>query len=179
MFKNQSEIEARKKWTFSPHGAVGYIRTNDTSNVTNRSGYRCFTSELHFKVPTPYGLINITEHINHTLKKSSVIDGLCYVGAMHITAGIYVNDAESGLLHDISKWIENLAPFNLDYKHHQTGEDNGDAHLKSFLTNHQIVVPITNSELDFGTWQQVFYAEYDGMREKRIMVKVCGLVAEV
>ena len=96
---------------------------------------------------------------------------------MHITAGIYINDAESGLLSDIAKWIENLAPYGEDYTHHQTGEDNGDAHLKSYLTNHALTAPITRGKLDFGTWQQIFYAEFDGRREKRILVKITGLGA--
>jgi secondary thiamine-phosphate synthase enzyme len=94
---------------------------------------------------------------------------------MHITAGIYVNDAEIGLLNDIAKWIEALAPYGRDYQHHQTGEDNGDAHLKSFLTNHSITAPITRGKLDFGQWQQIFYAEFDGVRNKRILVKAIGL----
>jgi secondary thiamine-phosphate synthase enzyme len=94
---------------------------------------------------------------------------------MHITAGIYVNDAESGLLSDISKWLENLAPFGLDYRHHQTGEDNADAHLKSYLTNHSLTAPVTKGKLDFGTWQQIFYTEFDGQRQKRILVKIIGV----
>ena len=94
---------------------------------------------------------------------------------MHITSGVYVNDAESGLLQDIAGWIEGLAPFGRDYRHHQTGEDNADAHLKSFLTNHALTAPITDGRLDFGTWQQIFYAEYDGRRPKRILVKVMGI----
>ncbi len=97
---------------------------------------------------------------------------------MHITAGIYVNDAESGLLRDISSWLENLAPYGKPYRHHLTGEDNGDAHLKSFLTNHEILVPVTHGKFDFGTWQQIFYAEYDGRRDKRILVKIMGLGKE-
>jgi secondary thiamine-phosphate synthase enzyme len=94
---------------------------------------------------------------------------------MHITTGVYVNDAEPGLLTDIAKWLENLAPFGLPYKHHDTGEDNCDAHLKSFLTNHFLTAPVTKGQLDFGTWQRIFYAEYDGLRAKRIVVKVTGI----
>ncbi|MGZ3707697.1 MAG: secondary thiamine-phosphate synthase enzyme YjbQ, partial [Bdellovibrionota bacterium] len=102
-------------------------------------------------------------------------DGLCFVSAMHITAGVYVNDAESGLLGDIAEWIEKLAPFGKDYRHHLTGEDNGDAHLKSYLTNHCLTAPVTGGKLDFGTWQQIFYAEFDGERAKRILIKVLGI----
>jgi secondary thiamine-phosphate synthase enzyme len=98
---------------------------------------------------------------------------------MHITAGVYINDAESGLLKDISSWIEKLAPFGLPYLHHQTGEDNADAHLKSYLTNHALTAPVTKGRLDFGTWQQIFYAEFDGLREKRILVKVTGLAGDL
>jgi secondary thiamine-phosphate synthase enzyme len=97
---------------------------------------------------------------------------------MHITAGVYINDAESGLLGDIAEWIEGLAPYGEDYRHHHTGEDNGDAHLKSYLTHPSLTAPITNGKLDFGTWQQIFYAEFDGRRTKRILVKVTGLRAE-
>ena len=93
---------------------------------------------------------------------------------MDKSIGIYVNDAESGLLNDISKWLENLAPYGLDYKHHQTGEDNGDAQLKSYITNHSLTAPITKGCLDFGTWQQIFYAEFDGLRKKRVIVKIIG-----
>jgi secondary thiamine-phosphate synthase enzyme len=93
---------------------------------------------------------------------------------MHITAGVYVNDAESGLLRDIARWIEGLAPFGEDYEHHQTGEDNADAHLKSYLTNHSLIAPVTRGRLDFGTWQQIFYAEFDGKRPKRVLIKITG-----
>jgi secondary thiamine-phosphate synthase enzyme len=93
---------------------------------------------------------------------------------MHITAGVYVNDNESGLIEDIEKWLEVLAPARPDYKHHHTGEDNGDAHLKSMLVHHEVIVPITNGQLDLGAWQRIFYAEFDGQREKRVIVKVMG-----
>lgn len=96
------------------------------------------------------------------------------VSAMHITAGIYVNDAENGLISDIDKWLEELAPFNMNYNHHYTGETNGDSHLKSLLIGHEVIVPITNGHLDFGTWQQIYYAEFDGQRKKRVIVKVMG-----
>jgi secondary thiamine-phosphate synthase enzyme len=128
-------------------------------------------------LPKRYALVNITDLVEGCLGRAGVVDGLCFVSAMHITAGVYVNDAEGGLLKDISNWIEGLAPFGKNYRHHQTGEDNGDAHLKSYLTNHSLTAPVTSGKLDFGTWQQIFYAEFDGQREKRILVKIQGLRA--
>lgn len=108
------------------------------------------------------------------MQKSGVREGLVLVSAMHITAGVYVNDNEPGLIEDIDKWLEELAPFRSDYRHHQTGEDNGDSHLKALLVHHQVILPVTNGRLDLGTWQRVFYAEFDGQREKRVLVKVFG-----
>jgi secondary thiamine-phosphate synthase enzyme len=93
---------------------------------------------------------------------------------MHITAGVYVNDAESGLISDIEEWLDKLAPFKSDYRHHTTGETNGDAHLKSLLVHHEVIVPITKGKLDFGPWQQIYYAEFDGQRRKRVIVKAIG-----
>jgi secondary thiamine-phosphate synthase enzyme len=118
--------------------------------------------------------INITQNVQETLVKSGINEGMILVSAMHITAGVFVNDAELGLIADIDDWLEDLAPFNADYRHHLTGEDNGDAHLKNLLVHHQVVIPITNGKLDFGPWQQVYYAEFDGRRRKRIIIKVMG-----
>ncbi len=118
--------------------------------------------------------INITRDVEQALYESGINDGMILVSAMHITAGIYVNDAESGLIQDIEKWLEDIAPYNINYKHHQTGETNGDAHLKSLVIGHEIIVPVTNGRLDFGTWQQIYYAEFDGQRDKRILIKVMG-----
>ena len=118
--------------------------------------------------------VHITPQVEAALKKSGIREGIILVSAMHITAGVYVNDNESGLIEDIDKWLEQLAPFNEDYRHHQTGEDNGDSHLKSILVHHQVIVPVTNGRLDLGTWQRVFYAEFDGQRNKRILIKVMG-----
>lgn len=101
-------------------------------------------------------------------------EGFVLVSAMHITAGVYVNDAEPGLIADIDQWLENLAPFRSDYMHHATGETNGDAHLKSMLVHHEVIVPITEGSLDLGPWQQIYYAEFDGRRRKRVIVKVMG-----
>ncbi|MCM2280058.1 MAG: secondary thiamine-phosphate synthase enzyme YjbQ [Oligoflexia bacterium] len=126
-------------------------------------------------MPERYALVNITERVEEVIARSGILDGSCLVSAMHITAGIYVNDAESGLLGDIGEWLESLAPYGRDYRHHRTGEDNGDAHLKSFLTNHALTAPITRGKLDFGIWQRIFYAEFDGRRAKRIVVKVMGI----
>lgn len=139
------------------------------------SGQIHHTEYLHVNTPSRYALVNITDLVEEVLFRSKIQDGLCFVSAMHITAGVYINDAESGLLHDIAKWIENLAPFGENYRHHQTGEDNGDAHLKSYLTNHALTAPITKGRLDFGTWQQIFYAEFDGNRNKRILIKIMGI----
>ncbi|MFB3812841.1 MAG: secondary thiamine-phosphate synthase enzyme YjbQ [Terriglobales bacterium] len=118
--------------------------------------------------------VHITPQVEAIVRKSGVKEGMALVSAMHITAGVYVNDNESGLIEDIDRWLEHLAPTRPDYRHHQTGEDNADAHLKSMLVHHQVVVPITNGRLDLGPWQRIFYAEFDGQRDKRLIVKVMG-----
>ena len=118
--------------------------------------------------------INMTDKVEDALAKSGVEEGMALVSAMHITAGIYVNDAESGLIQDIDDWLDELAPKGPDYRHHRTGEVNGDAHLKSLLVHHQVVVPITEGRLDLGPWQQIYYAEFDGCRRKRVIIKVVG-----
>ncbi|MDP8240809.1 MAG: secondary thiamine-phosphate synthase enzyme YjbQ [Candidatus Hatepunaea meridiana] len=116
---------------------------------------------------------NITEDVADVVAESGVSEGMVLVSAMHITAGVWINDAEQGLLQDIDEWLEKLAPF-ADYQHHRTGETNGDAHLKNLLVHHQVILPITNGSLDMGPWQQVYYAEFDGMRPKRLIIKVMG-----
>jgi secondary thiamine-phosphate synthase enzyme len=113
--------------------------------------------------------VHITPQVEEIVGKSKVKEGMVLVSAMHITAGVYVNDNESGLIEDIDQWLEKLAPFRKDYKHHETGEDNGDSHLKALLIHHEVIVPITA-----GTWQRIFYAEFDGQRDKRVIVKVMG-----
>lgn len=118
--------------------------------------------------------INITPDVEKALRKSGVKEGMILVSAMHITAGVWVNDAESGLLHDIDDWLEELAPYKEDYRHHRTGEQNGDAHLKNLLVHHQVIIPVTDGKCDFGPWQQVYYAEFDGKRRKRVIIKVMG-----
>jgi secondary thiamine-phosphate synthase enzyme len=119
-------------------------------------------------------LLQLTEPVRSFVKRSGIKDGLCLVSAMHITAGVFVNDDEPGLHKDIWKWLEGIAPAG-DYEHHQTGEDNGDAHLKSLLVHHEVTVPITDGDLDLGPWQRIFYAEFDGQRPKRIILKALGV----
>ncbi len=132
------------------------------------------TEYLKFHTKTKRAYVHITPQVEAILKKSGVRDGMVLVSAMHITAGVYVNDNENGLIEDIDQWLEGLAPFKPDYRHHQTGEDNGDSHLKALLIHHEVIVPVTNGKLDFGTWQRIFYAEFDGQREKRVIVKIMG-----
>ena len=132
------------------------------------------TEYLWFNTKKQREFINITDEVQKALEKSQIKEGLILVSAMHITAGVYVNDAESGLIADIEEWLEKLAPFRQDYRHHHTGESNGDAHLKNLLIGHEVVVPVTNGKLDFGPWQQVYYAEFDGQRRKRVLIKVIG-----
>jgi secondary thiamine-phosphate synthase enzyme len=135
---------------------------------------KSYTGYLWFNTKKPREFINITEEVEKALEKSQIKEGLILVSAMHITAGVYVNDAESGLIADIEEWLEKLAPFRRDYRHHRTGETNGDAHLKNLLIGNEVVVPVTNGKLDFGPWQQVYYAEFDGQRRKRVLIKVIG-----
>ncbi len=118
--------------------------------------------------------IHLTPTVEAIVRKSGISEGMVLVSAMHITAGVYVNDDESGLIEDIDQWLEGLAPYRKEYRHHQTGEDNGDAHLKALLVHHQVILPVTAGKLDLGPWQQVFYAEFDGRRKKRVLVKVMG-----
>jgi len=132
------------------------------------------TEYLKFHTKSHRDYIHITPQVETIVKKSGVKEGIVLVSAMHITAGVYVNDNESGLIEDIDEWLEGLAPFRKDYKHHETGENNGDSHLKALLIHHEVTVPITAGRLDLGTWQRIFYAEFDGQRDKRVIVKVMG-----
>lgn len=132
------------------------------------------TEYLWFETQKRREYINITDTVAEVVHKSGVQEGMVLVSAMHITAGVYVNDAEDGLIADIDEWLEEQAPYKADYRHHRTGEDNGDAHLKSMLVHHQVIVPITEGRLDLGPWQQVYYAEFDGQRRKRGIIKVMG-----
>ncbi len=135
---------------------------------------KTLTEYLTFKTKHHREYIHITPQVETIVRKSGIKEGMVLVSAMHITAGIYVNDNEDGLIRDIDKWLEGLAPFRQEYEHHQTGEDNGDSHLKALLIHHEVIVPITAGKLDFGTWQRIFYAEFDGQRSKRVVVKVIG-----
>jgi len=132
------------------------------------------TEYLWFNTTHEREFINITEKVADIVKQSNIMEGFVLVSAMHITAGVYVNDAESGLIADIEEWLEKLAPYRPDYRHHATGEMNGDAHLKSLLIHHEVIVPITQGRLDLGPWQQIYYAEFDGRRKKRVIVKALG-----
>ena len=127
---------------------------------------------LHTKKRREY--LHITPQVEAVVKRGGVREGMVLVSAMHITAGVYINDNESGLIEDIDTWLEKLAPAKPDYRHHQTGEDNADAHLKSMLVHHEVIVPITGGRLDFDPWQRIFYAEFDGQRDKRVIIKVMG-----
>ena len=135
---------------------------------------RSHTEYLTFETRQLREYVNITPQVEAALTKSGIQEGMILVSAMHITAGVWVNDAEDGLLADIDEWLEKLAPFRKDYRHHRTGETNGDAHLKNLLVHHQVIVPVTRGKLDFGPWQQVYYAEFDGRRRKRVIIKVMG-----
>jgi secondary thiamine-phosphate synthase enzyme len=132
------------------------------------------TEYLTFKTVKHREYINITPQTEAALRKSGIREGMILVSAMHITAGVYVNDAEDRLIHDIDAWLEKLAPYRDDYQHHRTGETNGDSHLKSLIIHHEVIVPVTNGKLDFGPWQQIYYAEFDGQRSKRVIIKVMG-----
>lgn len=132
---------------------------------------------LIFNIPERFGFRNITREVNQALRKSKIKEGLCLVNAMHITASVFINDDESGLHQDYRDWLEKLAPFDASptrYRHNRTGEDNGDAHLKRQIMGREVVVAVTDGELDFGPWEQIFYGEFDGRRKKRVMVKIIG-----
>lgn len=135
---------------------------------------KSYTKYLTFHTEKRREYINITDEVAGAVSESAIKEGLALVSAMHITAAVYVNDAEEGLIEDIDEWLEQLAPARPDYRHHLTGEDNGDAHLKNLLIHHQVLLPITHGRLDLGTWQQVYYAEFDGQRRKRLIVKIIG-----
>ena len=137
---------------------------------------KSLTEYLTFEVKTRRAFVNITPKIRKLVTKSKIKEGLCLVNAMHITASVFINDNESGLLHDYEKWLEHLAPHDPtnQYDHNKTGEDNADAHLKRQVMGREIVVAITNGELDFGPWEEIFYGEFDGKRPKRVLVKIIG-----
>ena len=136
--------------------------------MKSKTEYVTFNTKKHREY------INITDRVEQTVAASGIREGMVLVSAMHITAGVFVNDAENGLLADIDEWLEGLAPFRQDYRHHRTGETNGDSHLKNLLVHHEVILPITEGRLDLGPWQQVFYAEFDGQRPKRLIIKAMG-----
>ena len=137
---------------------------------------KSLTEHLWFDIPNRRDYINMTSKVEELVEKSNVGEGLCLVNAMHITASVYINDAESGLIQDYDDWLEKLAPHEpiSQYRHNRTGEDNGDAHLKRQIMGREVVVAITNGKLDFGPWEQIYYAEFDGRRKKRVLVKIIG-----
>jgi secondary thiamine-phosphate synthase enzyme len=135
---------------------------------------KSYTEYLTFNTEKRRDLIRITDTVKEAVRKSGIKEGLCLVSAMHLTAAVIIQDDEEGLHEDIWEWLEKLAPFKPDYKHHRTGEDNGDAHLKNLLVHLQVVLPVTNGKLDLGPWQEIFYAEFDGQRPKRVVIKIIG-----
>ena len=136
---------------------------------------KAYTEYLWFNTKNRRELIKITDKVQNAVEKSGIKEGLCLVSAMHLTTSVFIQDDEEGLHEDIWQWLEKLAPFRPDYRHHLTGEDNGDAHLKNLLTHLQVVLPVTEGKLDLGPWQEIFYAEYDGQRPKRVVVKILGI----
>ena len=144
--------------------------------MSDKSGMKSLTEHLWFEVPNRRGFVNITDTLEKLVKKSGVQEGLVLINAMHITASVFINDAEDGLLHDYEVWLEKLAPHapTDQYHHNRTGEDNADAHMKRQIMGREVVVAITKGKLDFGPWEQIFYGEFDGRRRKRALVKIIG-----
>jgi len=137
---------------------------------------KSYRKELFFNIPSRRAFVNITPQVEQALRESGIREGLCLVNPMHITASVFINDDESGLHHDYEVWLENMAPHEPvgQYRHNDTGEDNADAHIKRQIMGREVVVAVTNGELDFGTWEQIFYGEFDGRRRKRVLVKIIG-----
>ncbi|QYK53820.1 MAG: secondary thiamine-phosphate synthase enzyme YjbQ [Fimbriimonadaceae bacterium] len=135
---------------------------------------KAHTEYLWFETDRAEEFVRITDEVADMVKRSGIEDGFVLVSAMHITAAVYVNDWEGGLIEDIHEWLDGLAP-KANYRHHRTGEDNGEAHLKNLIMHHQVTVPITDGHLDLGPWQQIFYAEFDGQRRKRVILKALGI----
>ena len=137
---------------------------------------KSYRKELIFNIPSRRGFVNITHEVEQALTESGISEGLCLVNPMHITASVFINDDESGLHHDYDQWLEKLAPHEpvSQYRHNDTGEDNADAHIKRQVMGREVVVAVTDAKLDFGTWEQIFYGEFDGRRRKRVLVKIIG-----
>ena len=156
--------------------AGGTFRFTPAAPRPTIAGMKSFREELWFNVPERMGFVRITDQVEAALAKSGVREGLCLVNAMHITASVFVNDNESGLWSDFQTWLERLAPHapTSQYRHNRTGEDNGDAHLKRTVMGREVVVAVTDGELDLGPWEEIFYGEFDGRRRKRVLVKIIG-----
>ena len=136
---------------------------------------KSYTQYLQLHTPKRYQIVNITPQVEEALAKSGIKEGLCLVNSMHITSSVFINDNEPGLHRDFLRWVEELAPYGVDkYQHNLTGEDNGDAHLKRTIMGREVVVAITNGRLDFGPWETIFSAEFDGQRNKRVLIKIIG-----
>ena len=135
---------------------------------------KSYTKYLTINTEKRKQIINITSEVQEAIQESEIKQGICLINSMHITSSVFINDEESGLKQDFLKWLEELAPEKPDYKHHQTGEDNADAHLKRTIMGREVVAAITNSQLDFGPWEQIFYGEFDGQRNKRVLIKILG-----
>jgi secondary thiamine-phosphate synthase enzyme len=150
----------------------------ESASRRKRPSVKTHTAYLVINTPSRYEIRDITPDVERVVREAEVQDGFVLVSAMHITASIFVNDHESGLWQDIMRWLEELAPAKPDYRHHQTGEDNADAHLKRMILGHQVLVPITAGRLDVGPWERVHYGEFDGQRPKRVVVKVFGTPRE-
>jgi secondary thiamine-phosphate synthase enzyme len=144
--------------------------------ITQEKNMKSYRKELWFNIPTRRGFVNITPQVKACLQESGIQEGLTLVSAMHITASVFINDDESGLHQDYERWLEKLAPHEpvSQYRHNDTGEDNADAHIKRQIMGREVVVAVTDGKLDFGTWEQIFYGEFDGRRRKRVLVKIIG-----
>lgn len=137
---------------------------------------KSYRKELTFNIPSRRGFVNITSQVEEAIRESGIKEGLVLVNSMHITSSVFINDDESGLHRDYDQWLERLAPHEPvdQYRHNDTGEDNADAHMKRQVMGREVVVAVTNGQLDFGTWEQIFYGEFDGRRRKRVLVKIIG-----
>jgi secondary thiamine-phosphate synthase enzyme len=154
----------------------GHFQFSTPAALCYHHSMKSLTEHLWFEVPGRRGFVNVTDTVAELVRKSGVTEGLCLVNAMHITASVFINDAEDGLLHDYDVWLEKLAPHapTSQYRHNRTGEDNADAHMKRQIMGREVVVAITKGKLDFGPWEQIFYGEFDGRRRKRALVKIIG-----
>jgi len=150
----------------------------DTESISKsmEEAMKSYRKELTFNIPSRRGFVNITSQVEEALRESGIREGLCLVNPMHITASVFINDDESGLHHDYEKWLETIAPHEpvSQYRHNDTGEDNADAHIKRQVMGREVVVAVTEGRLDFGTWEQIFYGEFDGRRRKRVLIKIIG-----